>query len=71
MVEEELEEGLRSIAAPIQDRDERRCGADISTHAVRRSADSIEQDLVRRCWTRRARSLVTSGADWGSEGASR
>jgi len=47
MVEEELEEGLRSIAAPIQDRDERTLAAlNISTHAVRRSADSIEQDLV-------------------------
>ncbi len=47
MVDQELEEGLRSIAVPIHDREGHTLAAiNISTHAARRTAKSIEADLL-------------------------
>jgi IclR family pca regulon transcriptional regulator len=47
MVDQELEEGLRSVAAPIHDREGRTVAAiNISTHAARRTAKSIEAELL-------------------------
>jgi IclR family pca regulon transcriptional regulator len=48
LVDQELEEGLRSLAAPIRDADGMVIAAvNISTHAARRSLESIVQDLLR------------------------
>jgi IclR family transcriptional regulator, pca regulon regulatory protein len=48
LVDQELEEGLRSIAAPIRDADGTVVAAiNVSTHAGRRSLDSIVADLLR------------------------
>jgi IclR family pca regulon transcriptional regulator len=48
IVDQELEEGLRSLAAPIRDADGTVIAAvNISTHAARRSLESIVQDLLR------------------------
>lgn len=48
LVDQELEEGLRSLAAPIKDADGAVVAAvNISTHAARRSLESIVQDLLR------------------------
>jgi IclR family transcriptional regulator, pca regulon regulatory protein len=48
LVDQELEEGLRSLAAPIRDADGVVVAAvNISTHAARRSLESIVQDLLR------------------------
>jgi IclR family transcriptional regulator, pca regulon regulatory protein len=48
LVDQELEEGLRSLAAPIRDADGAVVAAvNISTHAARRSLESIVQDLLR------------------------
>jgi IclR family pca regulon transcriptional regulator len=48
LVDQELEEGLRSLAAPIRDADGTVIAAvNISTHAARRSLESIVQDLLR------------------------
>ncbi|HEY7263555.1 MAG TPA: IclR family transcriptional regulator C-terminal domain-containing protein [Trebonia sp.] len=48
LVDQELEEGLRSIAAPIKDGDGKVVAAiNVSTHAGRRSLDSIVADLLR------------------------
>jgi len=48
LVDQELEEGLRSLAAPIRDADGTVIAAvNVSTHAARRSLESIVQDLLR------------------------
>jgi IclR family pca regulon transcriptional regulator len=48
LVDQELEEGVRSIAAPIRDVDGRAVAAvNISTHAGRRTLDGIVQELLR------------------------
>jgi len=48
LVDQELEEGLRSIAAPIRDADGKVIAAvNVSTHAGRRSLGSIVEDLLR------------------------
>lgn len=47
MVDQELEEGLRSVAAPIRDRRGAVVAAvNLSTHASRTTAESVESDLV-------------------------
>ncbi|MFC4010611.1 IclR family transcriptional regulator [Nonomuraea purpurea] len=47
MVDQELEEGLRSIAVPIRDRSGRAVAAvNVSTHASRRSLQAIRRDLL-------------------------
>ncbi|UBU14475.1 IclR family transcriptional regulator domain-containing protein [Nonomuraea gerenzanensis] len=47
MVDQELEEGLRSIAAPIRDRTGRTVAAvNVSTHATRTSLRQAERDLL-------------------------
>lgn len=47
LVDQELEEGLRSMAAPIRDHTGTVCAAvNISTHAARYTADSIRSDLL-------------------------
>ncbi|MBE8522285.1 helix-turn-helix domain-containing protein [Amycolatopsis sp. H6(2020)] len=47
MVDQELEEGLRSVAAPIRDRTGQVVAAvNLSTHASRTTAESVEKDLV-------------------------
>jgi IclR family transcriptional regulator, pca regulon regulatory protein len=48
LVDQELEEGLRSIAAPIRDADAQVIAAvNVSTHAGRRSLESIVEDLLQ------------------------
>ena len=48
LVDQELEEGLRSLAAPIRDADGQVVAAiNVSTHAGRRTLDSIVEDLLR------------------------
>jgi len=48
LVDQELEEGLRSIAAPIRDADGKVIAAiNVSTHAGRRNLDSVVDDLLR------------------------
>jgi IclR family pca regulon transcriptional regulator len=48
LVDQELEEGVRSIAAPVRDTDGRAIAAvNISTHAGRRTLDGIVADLLR------------------------
>lgn len=47
VVDQELEEGLRSVAAPIRDADGQVIAAvNVSTHAGRRSLDSVVTDLL-------------------------
>jgi IclR family pca regulon transcriptional regulator len=47
LVDQELEEGLRSIAAPIRDADGQVIAAvNISTHAGRRTLNSVVEDLL-------------------------
>ena len=47
MVDQELEEGLRSIAAPIRDRDGRVAAAvNVSSHASRTTPESARRDLL-------------------------
>ncbi len=47
MVDQELEEGLRSVAAPIRDRRGQVVAAvNLSTHASRTTAESVRTDLV-------------------------
>ncbi|MEU0533787.1 IclR family transcriptional regulator domain-containing protein [Amycolatopsis tolypomycina] len=47
MVDQELEEGLRSVAAPIRDRTGCVVAAvNLSTHASRTTAESVREDLV-------------------------
>ncbi|MEV6443528.1 IclR family transcriptional regulator C-terminal domain-containing protein [Amycolatopsis sp. NPDC051716] len=47
MVDQELEEGLRSVAAPIRGRTGRVVAAvNLSTHASRTTAESVQRDLV-------------------------
>ncbi|HET6708608.1 IclR family transcriptional regulator domain-containing protein [Amycolatopsis sp.] len=47
MVDQELEEGLRSVAAPIRGRTGRVVAAvNLSTHASRTTAESVRKDLV-------------------------
>jgi IclR family transcriptional regulator, pca regulon regulatory protein len=47
IVDQELEEGLRSVAAPIRDRTGRTVAAvNVSAHASRSSLESIRRDLV-------------------------
>jgi IclR family pca regulon transcriptional regulator len=48
LVDQELEEGLRSIAAPIRDADGKVIAAiNVSTHAGRRTLENIAEDLVQ------------------------
>ena len=48
LVDQELEEGLRSLAAPIRDGDGNVIAAiNVSTHAARRSLESVLDDLLR------------------------
>lgn len=48
LVDQELEEGLRSIAAPIRDGEGKVIAAiNVSTHAGRRSLESVVADLLR------------------------
>jgi IclR family pca regulon transcriptional regulator len=52
MVDQELEEGLRSVAAPIHDRHGKVVAAvNLSTHASRTTAESARQDLVPQLLT--------------------
>ena len=47
LVDQELEEGLRSVAAPIRDSDGRAIAAvNVSTHAGRRSVAEVADDLL-------------------------
>src|SRR5207302_10922591 len=47
MVDQELEEGLRSVAAPVRDRHGTVAAAvNLSTHASRNTRDSVVADLV-------------------------
>jgi IclR family pca regulon transcriptional regulator len=47
MVDQELEEGLRSVAAPIRDRKGMVIAAvNLSTHASRTTAESVRTELV-------------------------
>jgi IclR family transcriptional regulator, pca regulon regulatory protein len=47
LVDQELEEGLRSVAAPIRDGDGRVIAAvNVSTHAGRRSVEEVTRDLL-------------------------
>jgi IclR family pca regulon transcriptional regulator len=47
VVDQELEEGVRSVAAPIRDADGKAVAAvNVSTHAGRRTLDSIVEDLL-------------------------
>ncbi|WET77832.1 IclR family transcriptional regulator C-terminal domain-containing protein [Amycolatopsis sp. QT-25] len=47
MVDQELEEGLRSIAAPIRDRQGKVVAAvNLSTHASRTTRESVERELL-------------------------
>ncbi|MFI1460919.1 IclR family transcriptional regulator [Nocardia carnea] len=47
LVDQELEQGLRSMAAPIRDHTGTVCAAvNISTHAARYTADSVRTDLL-------------------------
>jgi IclR family pca regulon transcriptional regulator len=47
MVDQELEQGLRAIAAPVRDAKGRVIvAAGISTHAARRSLESLHDDLL-------------------------
>ena len=47
LIDQELEEGLRSLAAPIRDSDGVVVAAvNVATHAGRRSLDSIVADLL-------------------------
>jgi IclR family pca regulon transcriptional regulator len=47
MVDQELEEGLRSVAAPIRGRTGRVVAAvNLSTHASRTTAESVQKDLL-------------------------
>jgi IclR family pca regulon transcriptional regulator len=55
MVDQELEEGLRSVAAPIRDPEGKVIAAvNVSTHAGRRTMESIVEDLLQPL-------LVTAG----------
>ena len=48
LVDQELEEGLRSIAAPIRDADGQVIAAiNVSTHAGRRTLNSIVEELLQ------------------------
>jgi IclR family pca regulon transcriptional regulator len=48
LVDQELEEGLRSVAAPIRDAEGKVIAAiNVSTHAGRRTLESIAEDLVQ------------------------
>jgi len=66
LVDQELEAGLRSLAAPIRDADGKVVAAiNVSTHAGRRSLDSIVADLLRPLLTtaeRIERDLASSRA---------
>jgi len=47
LVDQELEEGLRAIAAPLRDRNGRVIGAvNVSAHATRTSLESMRRDLL-------------------------
>ncbi|RKT54355.1 IclR family transcriptional regulator domain-containing protein [Saccharothrix australiensis] len=47
LVDQELEEGLRSVAAPVRDRAGRVVAAvNVSTHASRTTADGVRRDMV-------------------------
>ena len=47
MVDQELEEGLRSVAAPIRDRQGRVVAAvNVSTHAGRTTRESVREEMV-------------------------
>jgi IclR family pca regulon transcriptional regulator len=59
LVDQELEEGLRSVAAPIRDGDGRViAAANVSTHAGRRSVAEVIQDLLEPL-LRTARAIET------------
>ena len=61
MVDQELEEGLRSVAAPIRDRGGRVVAAvNLSAHASRTSTEAMQpRRCCRRCWRRRRGSRPT------------
>jgi len=47
LVDQELEDGLRSVAAPVRDRDgEAVAGVNIAVHAGRNSVESVRRDLL-------------------------
>jgi IclR family pca regulon transcriptional regulator len=47
IIDQELEEGLRSVAVPIRDRDgEVAAAANLSTHASRRTIESMRRELL-------------------------
>jgi IclR family pca regulon transcriptional regulator len=47
LVDQELEEGLRSVAAPVRDREGRVVAAvNVSAHASRASKDAVKRDLL-------------------------
>jgi IclR family pca regulon transcriptional regulator len=48
MIDQELEDGLRSIAAPIRNRGRTVAAVNISTSTLRHSAESISEDLLPR-----------------------
>ncbi len=51
IVDQELEDGLRSVAVPVHDRSGAIAAINISTHASRRTIESIRTDLVPRLLT--------------------
>ncbi|WP_256923800.1 IclR family transcriptional regulator C-terminal domain-containing protein [Streptomyces sp. 13-12-16] len=47
LVDQELEDGLRSVAAPVRDRDgEVVAGVNIAVHAGRNSVEPVRRDLL-------------------------
>jgi IclR family transcriptional regulator, pca regulon regulatory protein len=76
LVDQEHEEGLRSIAAPIRDADGQVIAAvNVSTHAGRRTLNSVVEDLLqpllaaaRRIEADLARSRVSAARGSGSSG---
>src|SRR5271155_2937580 len=70
LVDQELEEGLRSIAAPIRDADGQVIAAvNISTHAGRRSLTTIVEEFLRPLLTTARRIEVDLARSRGAERA--
>ncbi|MFC8424013.1 IclR family transcriptional regulator C-terminal domain-containing protein [Streptomyces sp. NPDC057236] len=56
LVDQELEDGLRSVAAPVRDRDgEVVAGVNIAVHAGRNSVESVRRDLLPHLLAKAAR----------------
>lgn len=66
LVDQELEEGIRSVAAPVHDRTGRVVAAvNVSSQAGRRTLDAMRSDLLPRCWRRRQESHAFSRSRHG------